>query len=167
MEQTQCLFLAGYFVHAQNGKWAGHAQKQVSWNFWGLPHACCISKMRHNKVETSVSPEKKDMIEKNEISQRGGAYLMSQKLKICKCISYACLTVIWLANSGMRPTKFLIICVSHFLSVNVQSSKKKFWDMTEHVSHLILRHVSSQLETQQGWDKHQEFQLILIRVGVP
>jgi hypothetical protein len=34
------------------------------------------------------------MIEKNEISQMGGAYLMSQKLKICKCIYYACLTVI-------------------------------------------------------------------------
>jgi len=50
--------------------------------------------MRHNKAETSVSPEKNDMIEKNEISQMGGAYLMSQKLKICKCISYACLTVI-------------------------------------------------------------------------
>jgi hypothetical protein len=50
--------------------------------------------MRHNKVETSVSPEKNDMIEKIEISQMGGAYLMSQKLKICKCISYACLTVI-------------------------------------------------------------------------
>jgi hypothetical protein len=50
--------------------------------------------MRHNKVETSVPLEKNDMIEKNEISQMGGAYLMSQKLKICKCIFYACLTAI-------------------------------------------------------------------------
>ncbi len=57
---------------------------KTSWYFWGLSHACCISKMRHNKVETSVSPEKNYMIEKNEISQMGGAYLMSQKLKICK-----------------------------------------------------------------------------------
>jgi hypothetical protein len=42
--------------------------------------------------ETSIS-QKKIMIEKSKISQRGEAY-MSQKLKICKCISYACLIVI-------------------------------------------------------------------------
>jgi len=34
------------------------------WNFWRLSHACRISKMRHDKRETSVSPEKNDMIEK-------------------------------------------------------------------------------------------------------
>jgi hypothetical protein len=32
--------------------------------------------------------EKNDMIEKNELSQMGGAYLMSQKLKICKLIRF-------------------------------------------------------------------------------
>ena len=102
-----------------------------SWNFWRLSHACHISKMRHNKAETSVSPEKNDMIEKNEISQMGGAYLMSQKLKICKCISYACLTVIWLVNSGsielceiIYQLNFIYLCISYFLSTNVQSYQK-------------------------------------------
>jgi hypothetical protein len=35
--------------------------------------------------ETSVSLEEIDMIVKSKISQRGGAYVISQKLKICKC----------------------------------------------------------------------------------
>jgi hypothetical protein len=43
---------------------AGNLSLNESWNFLGLSHACRISKMRHNKVETSVSPEKNDMIEK-------------------------------------------------------------------------------------------------------
>ena len=148
-----------------------------SWNFWGLSHACHISKMRHNKAETSVSPEKNDMIEKNEISQMGGAYLMSQKLKICKCISYACLTVIWLANSSsielceiIYQLNFIYLCISYFLSTNVQSYQRnicEIWHILWHVSRLIMRQVSYQLkflrlvsrlsylknETKQGWDK--------------
>ncbi len=94
--------------------------------------------MRHNKVETSVSLEKND-IEKNEISQMGGAYLMSQKLKICKCIiSYACLTVICLANSGsielcevIYQLNFIYLCISYFLPTNVQSYQKNICEIPQ------------------------------------
>jgi len=75
---------------------------------------------------------------KNEISQLGGAYLMSQKLKICKWISYACLTVIWLANSGSIEllwnnisTKFFYLCISYFLSTNVQSYQKNICEIQQ------------------------------------
>ncbi len=141
--------------------WDITCEVTISWNFWGLSQACHISKMRHNKVETSVSQEKNMIEKKNEISQLGGAYLMSQKLKICICIfAYACLTVIWLANSGslelceiIYKLNFIYLCISYFLSTNVQSYQKNICEIQQtlwHVSHLILRQISYLIST---WDK--------------
>jgi len=58
--------------------------------------------------------------------------MMSQKLKMCKCIYFACLTVILLANSGsielceiIRQLNFIYLCISYFLSINVQTYHRK------------------------------------------
>jgi hypothetical protein len=63
-----------------------------SWNFWGLSHACRISKMRHNKVETSVSPEKNDMIEKKWDISNGRSLFHVSKIEDMQmhilCLSY-------------------------------------------------------------------------------
>ena len=124
----------------------------ISWNFLSLSHACLISKIRHDMGEISISLEKIDMIEKSKISQRGGAYLMSQKLKICKCISYACLTVIWLANSGsielceiIYQLNFIYLCISYFLSTNVQSYQKNICEIQQTLWHVTC--LTSHFET--------------------
>ena len=89
---------------------------------------------------------------KNEISQMGGAYLMSQKLKICKCISYACLTVIWLANSGsielceiIYQLNFIYLCISYFWSTNVQSYQKNICEIQQTLWHVTC--LASHFET--------------------
>ncbi len=75
---------------------------------------------------------------------KGGAYMMSQKLKICKCISHACLTVIWLANSGsikyfeiIRQPNFIYLGISYFLSINVQSYQRNICEI-----HFVTRNIS-------------------------
>ena len=123
----------------------------------------CLTLVVSQKWDTTklrqVSHRKKMIwLKKNEISQMGGAYLMSQKLKICKCISYACLTVIWLANSGsielceiIYQLNFIYLCISYFLSTNVQSYQKNICEIQQtYVSRLILRQVSYLMST---WDK--------------
>ena len=111
----------------------------------------CLTLVVSQKWDTTklrqVSHRKKMIwLKKNEISQMGGAYLMSQKLKICKWITYACLTVIWLANSGSIEllwnnisTKFFYLCISYFLSTNVQSYQKNICEIQQTLSHLNLR----------------------------
>ncbi len=105
--------------------------------------------MRHDMGETSISLEKIYMIEKSKISQKEGAYMMSKKLKISKCISYACLTVTrLLADSGsielceiIRELNFIYLCISYDLSINVQSYQRNICEI-RHTLSLILRHVS-------------------------
>ena len=131
----------------------------------------CLTLVISKKWDTTklrqVSHRKKMIwLKKNEISQMGGAYLMSQKLKICKCISYACLTVIWLANSGsielceiINQLNFIYLCissVSHIFCQQMFNHTKRIFvrynklcDMW-HVSRLILRQVSYLIST---WDK--------------
>ncbi len=89
---------------------------------------------------------------------------MSQKLKICKCISYACLT--WLANSGsielceiIYQLNFIYLCISYFLSTNVQSyqrniceTKQTLWHVTCLASHFekgLISHLTLR------YDKHE------------
>jgi len=71
----------------------------------------CLTLVVSQKWDTTsvrqVSHQKKLIwLKKNEISQMGGAKLLSQKKKICKCISYAHLTGIWLAVGNSWQTKF-------------------------------------------------------------
>ncbi len=117
-----------------------------------LKLVCLISKMRQDMGETRISLEKIDMIEKSKISQRGGDYLMSQKLKICKCISYACLTVIWLANSGsielweiISHLNFIYLCILYFLSTNVQSYQRNICEIQQTLWHVTC--LASHFET--------------------
>jgi hypothetical protein len=107
----------------------------LSWNLWGFSH-------QKNMIWLKI----------NEICQMKGAYLMSLKLKICKCIFYACLIVIWLANSGsielcetIYQLNFIYLCNSYFLSTKVQSYQRNICETKQtlwHVSRLILRQVS-------------------------
>ena len=71
------------------------------------------------------------------------------KLQKFQLISYACLTVIWLANSGsielceiIYQLNFIYLCISYFLSTNVQSyqrniceTKQTLWHVTCLASH--------------------------------
>ncbi len=116
-----------------------YLQINFGWNFWSLSHTRHILKMRHDTGETSISLEKIDMIQKvRYLKGAGGPYLMPQKLKICKCISYACLTVIWLANSGsielceiIYQLNFICLCISYFLSINVQSCQRNICEIQQ------------------------------------
>ena len=117
----------------------------------------CLTLVISQKWDTTrlrqVSHRKKMIwLKKNEISQMGGAYLMSQKLKICKCISYACLTVIWLANSGsielceiIYQLNFIYLCISCFLSTNVQSYQNNFCEIQQTLWHVTC--LASHFET--------------------
>ena len=117
----------------------------------------CLTHVISQKWDTTrlrqVSHRKKMIwLKKNEISQMGGAYLMSQKLKICKCISYACLTVIWLANSGsielceiIYQLNFIYLCISYFLSTNVQSYQKNICEIQQTLWHVTC--LTSHFET--------------------
>ncbi len=146
----------------------------------------CLTLVVSQKWDTTklrqVSHRKKMIwLKKNEISQMGGAYLMSQKLKICKCISYACLTLIWLANSGsielceiIYQLNLIYLCISYFCQQMFNHTKRifvrynKLCDMW-HVSHLILRQISYRIST---WDKTSmrqasKISIKLGRVGWP
>jgi len=102
----------------------------------------------------------------------GGAYLMSQKLKICKCISYACLTVIWLANSGSLElwnnisNKFYLSMYLIFLSTNVQSYQKNICEIQQTLWHVtcLASHFERGLISHLNlrWDKLQKFQLYIM-----
>ncbi len=83
---------------------------------------------------------------KNEVSQKGGAKMLSQKLKIFKHISYACLTVIWFANSGsielceiIRQLIFLAMYLIFFDNKCSIISKEYLWDTAHPVTWDISR----------------------------
>ena len=84
------------------------------WNFWSLSHTCHISKMRHGMGEANMSLEKIDMIEKVR-------YLKGEE-PLWRLKNWR------LANSGnielcekIRQLNFIYLCISYFLSINVQS----------------------------------------------
>ncbi len=139
-----------------------------------LTHVNChISKMRHDMGETSISPEKIDMIEeKEDISKGRSLYDVSKIVEMqmhILCLSYCNLIgqqwrYITLWNN--QTTEFyLSMYLIFFVNKCSIIPTEYLWDMTHLVIWDLSRkrcetsHISSQLEIRQAWDKRQFFYL--------